>query len=162
MKKIILLIVLVVVAILAEAQQKDKKFQRSDIEVGFGVTFGADNYRYDNGGMGPQIKLEYRYNFKSIPIDAGFQIARSVLIISDDLDDNNKVDTDFIVVNYRFYKKQNIGLYTGVGGGLVNSDYMGAAMRVGAKLFNHINLCLEYKFINEEDSHASVNLGFFF
>ncbi|PTN08550.1 hypothetical protein [Mangrovibacterium marinum] len=162
MKQIALLFVAIAFAISAEAQEKNKEFKRSDIEFGLGMTFGADNNLYNNGGIGPYLRFEYRYNLKSIPIDLGFQTARSVLKISSDTDDNNKVDTDFIISNYHFFKKHNFDLYGGIGAGLVDFDYFGGSVRVGAKMVKHLNLTLEYMLLQQEDSHAVIALGFFF
>lgn len=163
MKHFILFSILVVSVLLVKAQDREPRFQRSDIELGLGLAFGANNYYYKHGGAGPYLRLEYRYNLRVIPLDVGFQIARSSLDTNGDTDDNELVDTDFIVSNYHFWKRKHVDLYAGLGLGMVNSgQYFGNSMRAGAKLFKHLNFSLEYKFLYEADAHAVASLGFYF
>ncbi|MFV0378740.1 MAG: hypothetical protein ACK5JD_15715 [Mangrovibacterium sp.] len=163
MRYFILSLFLIISVLIANGQKKEPRFQRSDIELGLGTAFGANNYYYKHGGAGPYFRMEYRYNLKVVPLDLGFQLAVSGLKHVRDDDDSNSVDTEFLVSNYHFFKTTNVDLYAGVGLGLVNvEEYFGSSMRIGAKLFKHLNFSLEYKFLYKEDAHAVASLGFYF
>lgn len=167
MRMALLLVALAVFsATSAEARDKAVKFQRSDLELGLGMTFGASPDYY-SGGAAPYLHLEYRYNLKVIPLDVGFQIARSVLRYSDDWDDVNRVDSYLFVSDYHFRAGQKHDWYAGFGLGWVSSDFswkseFGGTVRAGVKLWRHVNLSLAYKVQSKPNNHAVLGLGFFF
>ena len=171
MKKILLATLLVAFALVSQAQDNEKKFQRSDIELGIGMTFGASSSAWYQArpGTGPLLKLEYRYNFKKKPIDIGLLITQDAItrkVKYGDEKDTENTSSVFLISNYHFYNHRRLVLYSGVGVGLVEGmwadSYLGGSARVGAKMLRHLNLALEYKLMRKEDAHAALTLGFYF
>ena len=150
---------------------QELKHRTVDIELGLGITFGAVKFPDYEGGIGPCLKLEGRYNFKEFSVDVGLQIAQCPIIrdhpFTSNETDVNRVSSILLLGDYQFRKGKRINTYAGLGVGPVwsedsNSTYACIVPRIGVKCFNHLNLYLDYKYATRADRHASLCLGFYF
>ena len=168
MYKYWILLLILIAPVVCDGQER--KHQKIDIELGMGITFGADSYYDYENRLGACLKLEGRYNFINFPINIGIQIAQCAIAREDEIfsDDVNRVSSLLLIGDYQFRRGQKrVNPYAGLGLGpvwseLSSSTYACVAPRIGVRFFNHINLHLDYKFAKTADRHASLCLGFYF
>ncbi|MDR1859496.1 MAG: hypothetical protein LBR06_01050, partial [Bacteroidales bacterium] len=147
------------------------KFQRSDIEpFTLGATYGTTEF---DDRIGILFKIEYRYHIKKVPLNLGVQIVQAALQDSYSIhiaEPANRVSNMTIITDYNFHRQQKVNPFVGLGFGPYWSEfihgfpdpYFGVMPRVGVRLFNHINLVLEYNFLRANDSHFRFSAGFYF
>jgi hypothetical protein len=172
MKKFSVLLILLFFVLPVSVSAQDKKFNRTDIELGGGITFGANDYHDDEiARMGGSLRLEGRYHLKKIPVDIGLQIAQSAIMrrlrgTEPDSDDAYVISSPLMIVgDYNFHLDRKINPYVGLGFGEFIGDWedsLGFMPRVGIRFFHHINLSLDYKLLKKVNRHASLCLGFYF
>lgn len=164
------------------AQEKEVKFQHSDIEFAIGGSFLPNSIyetylsyldqhyhtvKYNQSG-GLYWRMEYRYNLKNAPFSVGLQIAESYIYTKyNNNHASNEIFNFSLVGDYNFKRQGKTTPYIGTTLGCVSGDgnarsYIAPSFRAGIKMHRHLNIGLEYKFYFKEDAHAVAYVGFFF
>jgi len=177
--------VAVMTAVSANAQGEFGDVKPFEFEAGFGMATGGKS----NGTKvtpGAALYIEGRYNIQNSPFDVGLQGYLSNFDRDNVMVDGRRLDMHImprlvtVYGDYNFRQWKRVSLFGGLGlgcahvinqrqgetgfgiGNTVRDNFFAVTPRIGAELFNHIRLTVDYKIISKDYSCLGINLGFAF
>ncbi|MDR2911867.1 MAG: hypothetical protein LBV38_00990 [Alistipes sp.] len=172
MKKLLIVLFLVVLALPVCGQRDVMGYGKFDLELGFENPIAAAHIPgMTNHITFPFLYIEGRWQLENQPIDVGFRFGYSPVQRNDGGKYYYKALPLMAVADWQFGRGKKVNPYVGLGAGVsMNSvGYNGYASpdfavlpRVGVRFFRFMNLSASYLLTRKEYSRLYANLGFYF
>ncbi|MDR1272917.1 MAG: hypothetical protein LBK12_00045 [Odoribacteraceae bacterium] len=170
MKTNVLILITFFLALALCSAGQEKRIQRINFEVDFGIIFGATRDGAEKLPLGGTMGMEIRYNLRSLPLNIGLiqELSGFSRVYETGRKENIRSLKTLGVCDYNFRRGKAVSMFVGAAtGGAIEMNMLSSKRRtlfafvprVGLRFFKHVSLSLDYAMTRVYHNHFDLKLG---